>query len=289
MGWIEHSIWWHVYPLGFCGAPIRDAAPVPAHRLRHLLNWLDYAIELGASGLLLGPIFAAQSHGYDSVDQFRIDARLGDDSDFDSLVAACRERGLRVVLDGVFSHVGVQHPELQPALIEGRTSAPAELFDIDWDAPGGPAPRVFEGHGDLVRLNHATERTADYAVQVMTHWLDRGVDGWRLDAAYSVAPDFWARVLQRVRAAHPGAWFLGEVIHGDYSDFVAASALDSVTQYELWKAIWSSLRDRNLFELDWTLHRHNDLLQRFIPTRSSGITTSLASPARWGLVAPWRR
>jgi glycosidase len=270
MGWVEHAIWWQVYPLGFAGAPIRDSAPAPAPRLRHLTAWLDYGIGLGASGLLLGPVFASQTHGYDSLDQFRIDPRLGGEEDFDALFAACRERGLRLALDGVFSHVGAEHPALLRALREGPGSAEAELFDIDWDAPAGPAPRVFEGHGSLARLNHASEAAASYTARVMEHWLARGADAWRLDAAYSVPAEFWARVLPRVRARHPGAWFLGEVIHGDYAAFAQASGLDSVTQYELWKAIRSSIADRNLFELDWALRRHNDFLAAFVPNTFVG-------------------
>ncbi|WP_127573915.1 alpha-amylase family protein [Georgenia faecalis] len=265
MSWTEHAIWWHVYPLGFCGAPVRDADPTPAPRLRRLLAWLDYAVELGVSGLLLGPVFASSTHGYDTLDPFRIDPRLGTEQDFDDLVDACRARGLRIVLDGVFSHVGAEHPEVLRALREGPSSDAAGLFDIDWDHPGGATPRVFEGHGSLVRLDHAGPQAADYATRVMTHWLERGADGWRLDAAYSVDATFWARVLPAVRAAHPGAWFLGEVIHGDYPAFVAASGVDSVTQYQLWKAIWSSIRDRNLFELDWALQRHNAFLDHFVP------------------------
>ena len=110
MSWVEHAVLWHVYPLGFTGAPIRDAAePAPAHRLPRLTAWLDYAVELGVSGLSLGPVFASQSHGYDSTDQFRVDPRLGTGQDLDDLLAACRRRGLRVVLDGVFNHVGDQH------------------------------------------------------------------------------------------------------------------------------------------------------------------------------------
>ncbi len=85
--WVEHAIFWHVYPLGFVGAEIRPERTAPlAHRLGRLTGWLDYAIELGASGLLLGPIFAAASHGYDTIDHFRIDPRLGDDADFDALI-----------------------------------------------------------------------------------------------------------------------------------------------------------------------------------------------------------
>ncbi|WP_035759651.1 alpha-amylase family protein [Granulicoccus phenolivorans] len=263
--WVEYAIWWQVYPLGFCGAPIREAdgVPHPAHRLPRLTGWLDQVIELGLNGLLLGPVFASQTHGYDTLDHYRIDPRLGDEADFDALVAACRERGIRVLLDGVFSHVGDRHPLLRQALAEGPDSAPAALFDIDWAATP-PRPRTFEGHGALARLKHDSPAAVEFTVAVMRHWLARGVDGWRLDAAYSVAPGFWAQVLPRVRADYPQAWFLGEVIHGDYPQFAADSAIDAVTQYELWKSIRSSIAERNLFELDWNLKRHNDL-PRLLP------------------------
>lgn len=274
MSSLDRVRWWHVYPLGFCGAPVRepDTArhPEDRPRLERLSRWLDYAVDLGVSGLLLGPVFTSSSHGYDSLDQFRIDPRLGDDAAFDALLRACQARGLPVVLDGVFSHVGADHPDLVRALQDGPDSPTAALFDIDWHAPDGPAPRVFEGHGGLARLNHASPAAIDYAVSVMTHWLRRGIDGWRLDAAYAVDPAFWAQVLPRVRAEYPDAWFLGEVIHGDYAAFVAESGVDTVTQYELWKAIWSSLLDRNLFELDWALTRHNGFLETFTPNTFVG-------------------
>src|SRR5437667_388749 len=104
---------------------------------------------------------------------------------------------------------------------------------------------TFEGHRHLVALNHAEPAIADYVTRVMTHWLDRGADGWRLDAAYAVPRRFWADVLPAVRARHPDAYVFGEVIHGDYAGFVRDTGVDSVTQYELWKAIWSALNDRN--------------------------------------------
>ncbi|NHC45099.1 alpha-amylase family protein [Motilibacter aurantiacus] len=262
--------WWHVYPLGFCGVPVRDPDVAPAPRLRRLRNWVDYAAGLGVTGLLLGPVFAAQTHGYDSLDQFRVDPRLGSDDDLDALVSACGERGLAVVLDGVFNHVGDRHPLVLEALAGGPDGPRAGLFRIDWDAPGGPRPEVFEGHGSLVALNHAAPEVADYVVAVMTHWLRRGIAGWRLDAAYAVPPGFWRDVLARVRAEFPEAWFVAEVIHGDYAGFVGSSTVDSVTQYELWKAVWSSLTDRNFFELDWALRRHAGFLERFVPATFIG-------------------
>ena len=283
MSWADNAIWWHVYPLGFVGAPIRPDDPnksvfesaehletVAASRLPHLTRWLDYMVEMGLNGLLLGPIFESSSHGYDTIDQFKIDPRLGTEKDFDDLVAACKQRGIRIVLDGVFSHVGYFHPQLHRALEEGPDGASAAFFDIDWDAEGGPAPRVWEGHGGLVRLDHSMEQVQDYVYEVMDYWLNRGVDGWRLDAAYSVPTELWSAVIPRVREAHPEAWFLGEVIHGDYPTFVEESKVDTVTQYQLWKALWSSLVDKNFYELDWSVQQNNEFLDTFIPNTFLG-------------------
>jgi cyclomaltodextrinase / maltogenic alpha-amylase / neopullulanase len=246
--WVQHVIWWQIYPLGFVGAYPGDPAPTAdEHRLRRIVEWLDHAIELGASGIALGPIFASRTHGYDTADHYRIDPRLGDDADFDHLVAEAHRHGLRVLLDGVFNHVGTDFA--RPEWLRRRGS----VFD------------TFEGHGELIALNHDDPDVVTYVVDVMTHWLGRGADGWRLDAAYAVPDRFWAQVLPRVRQQFPDSWFVGEVIHGDYSARVHDAAFDSVTQYELWKAIWSSLNDGNFHELDHALARHNEFLDDFAP------------------------
>jgi cyclomaltodextrinase len=247
--WVRHAVWWHVYPLGFTGA----YPPRPEHKKPRLEAWLDYAIELGVSGLALGPIFASETHGYDTVDHFRIDPRLGDDACFDALIKAAHDRGLRVLLDGVFNHVGRGHPAF-----------PGNRSWFRWQ-DGEPGYATFEGHAELPALNHAEPAVADLVVDVMRHWLARGVDGWRLDVAYAVPTAFWRQVLSRVRADFPEAYFVGEVIGDDYPSFVHDSTVDSVTQYELWKAIWSSLNEANLFELAWALQRHNDFLDTFVP------------------------
>jgi cyclomaltodextrinase / maltogenic alpha-amylase / neopullulanase len=268
--WVEHAVWWQVYPLGFVGAE-REACACAGvmHRLDHLVGWLDYAVNLGASGILLGPVFASSTHGYDTVDHFQIDKRLGDDADFDVLIKAAHDRGLRVGLDGVFNHVGREHPLFQRALAVGPHSPEAAWFRLVSAAGKAlgeqPDYATFEGHRQLVSLNHAEPAVVDYVTRVMTHWLDRGADGWRLDAAYAVPRRFWADVLPVVRARHPDAYIFAEVIHGDYAGFVRETGVDAVTQYELWKAIWSGLNDRNFFELAWALERHNAMLDSFVP------------------------
>jgi len=269
-------VWWHVYPLGFLGATIRPdggAAPAeasPTRTLASLIPWLDYAADLGFGGLLLGPIFRSSSHGYDTLDHLAIDPRLGTEADFDALAAACAARGMHLALDGVFNHVGDQHPWVLDALENGPDSAGAKRVRIDHAADGTASAHVFEGHGGLVTLRHDAEEVRAYTAKVMTHWLDRGATSWRLDAAYTVPTDFWADVLARTRATHPGAWFLAEVIHGDYAEIASASTVDSVTQYELWKSLWSSIANRNFFELDWTLKRHLEFCAAFTPSTFVG-------------------
>jgi glycosidase len=261
-GWIDGLTWWHVYPLGFSGAEHQsEQVHGVVHRLRHLANWLDYAQDLGCRGLQLGPIFASQTHGYDTTDHLRIDHRLGDDHDFDALVAACRDRGMRLLLDGVFNHVGIGHPMFQVARASGphpigADAQAARWFRLDWPEDGGPpVHETFEGHGDLVALNHDEPAVADYVVHVMDHWLSRGADGWRLDAAYAVPNSFWREVLPRVRQRHPDAWFVGEVIHGEAEDVLAETGLDAVTAYGLWRPLWRSLNDANYFDLSWQVER----------------------------------
>jgi cyclomaltodextrinase / maltogenic alpha-amylase / neopullulanase len=265
--WVEHCILWHVFPMRFVGAEPTRLAPdrEPAHRLGRIEGWLDYLIELGASGLLLGPIFESGSHGYDTVDYYAIDRRLGDEQDFAALVDAAHQRGIRVVLDGVFNHVGREFAPFRRA-IASQSAPEGSLFRLYWNAPGDePDYEHFEGHKSLVTLNHRSPAVVDLVVDVMCHWLERGADGWRLDAAYAVFPGFWAQVLPRVRARFPEVYVVGEVIHGDYPAFVADSGVEAVTQYELWKATWSAINDLNLFELAWALKRHDEMLATFVP------------------------
>ncbi len=249
-----HTIWWHVYPLGACGAPIRptdeNRKNWAGHRLARLEGWLDYVIDLGCNGLLLGPVFASTSHGYDTLDHFQLDPRLGDEQDWEHFVTTAHSKGLQIMLDGVFNHLGVGHEFVSGAL------AGNGMVHIEEGQPRG-----WEGHSDLAELDHCDPRVADLVVEVMNHWLDRGADGWRLDVAYAVPPQFWTDVLGRVRTTHPQAFFLGEVIHGDYGEIATAGTLDAVTAYEAWKAIWSSINDRNMWELAWALERHDGFCQ----------------------------
>nr|WP_240393884.1 alpha-amylase family protein [Corynebacterium lactis] len=237
-------------------------------RILKLIDWLDYVQSTGFNALQLAPVFASTTHGYDTEDYYRVDPRLGTEDDVVKLIAASHERGIKVLFDGVFNHIGEHAPALRVALND-PDAVEAELFSLRHTDKGAEVD-VFEGHSGLVEFNHDSQATVDFVIGVMDYWLSRGVDGWRLDAAYAVDPKFWARVLPEVRRRHPDAYIYGEVIHGDYPRIVEESTMDSVTEYELWKAVWSSLKEENFFELEWTLKRHNGFLASFVPVTFIG-------------------
>lgn len=279
--WQQQLIWWHCYPLNFVGAPrFADDESEVHHRLPQLINWLDYVIELGANGLLLAPIFTASSHGYDTLDHYNIDPRLGDLTDFRQLLDAAHERGIRLALDGVFNHLSRDHHIVKTAMECGP-----DTEEGDWIKWSNGFPYLFEGHENLVELNLKNHAVQDFIVDIMNHWLDNGIDAWRLDAAYAAGAHAWQPIIARVKERHPDAFIFGEVIHGDYVSFVTESGMDSVTQYELWKAIWSSLNDENFHELAWTLNRHAEFCHTFTPMTFIGnhdttrIATKLTNPA----------
>jgi glycosidase len=220
-----------------------------------LEGWLDHVADLGAGGVLLTPIHASADHGYDTLDPFRLDPRLGDDAAFDRFVAACRDRDLRLVLDGVLNHVGRGFEPPSDAFLRRRSDG---------------SVRVWEGHDELVELDHRQPEVLDWAVRIGRHWLDRGADGWRLDVAYSIPPEFLRSFVEQLRSSHPDVFVFGEMIHGDYAAFVDRSGLDSVTAYELHKAIWSSLHDRNPHELAWALRRFGEAAASFPPVTFVG-------------------
>jgi glycosidase len=282
----ECDVWYHVYPLGFLGAELENSAAGTArgpvtHRLSQLVDWLDYLVELGITALLLGPVFESETHGYDVVDPYRVDHRLGTEEDLVRLIDECHRRSLRVALDCVFHHVGRGHEYFRDVQARRGQSAWRDWFEIDFGRPGrdGFAYANFEGHDHLVKLNHANPALLDWAVDVARYWLQLGIDGFRLDAAYALPRTFVAAFADRVRELRPDLFLVGEVIRGDYEQTVCEMHLSTVTQYELWKGIWRSLNDRNFFELSHTLKRHAEFSQHFPPWTFVGNhdTTHIAS------------
>ncbi len=260
LSWPKNAVFYHLFPLGCLDAPPRLSDEGVTHRLRDLEGWLDHLEELGIDALLLGPVLQSSSHGYDVVDYFHIDRRLGDDEDFAAFSRALHGRGMRLVLDAVFHHTGRDFPAFQDVLRNGEASPFCGWYHLDFSrrSPFGDAFHYegWAGHYDLVKLNLCNPEVRRHLFDAVDDWIERfDVDGLRLDAADRLVPAFRSELAAHCRAIRPDFWLMGEVVHGDYRQWVGSEALSSTTNYEAYKGLWSSHNDKNYFEIAYTLDR----------------------------------
>lgn len=260
--WASDAIFYHLHPLGACGAPQRNelGAP-PERRLETLFAWIGHWRELGVNALYLGPVFESSAHGYDTADFFRIDRRLGDWELFKRFVAEVHGAGMRVVLDGVFHHVGRDFWAFRDVRERGPGSQHCGWFSgLRFDRRnrfGDPfAYDGWNGCEDLVKLNLGDPAVREHLFCAVEAWMrDFGIDGLRLDAADCIDLGFLADLAGFCRSKRSDFLLLGEVVHGDYRRWANPQTLDSTTNYECFKGLYSSLNDKNLFEIAASLRR----------------------------------
>ena len=120
--WYDNAIIYHIYPLGFCGAPkINEGGPV-VYRLDKLLDWIPHLKEMNVDAVYLGPVFESSEHGYDTIDYKKIDRRLGDNNSFRRICEQLHNNGIKIILDGVFNHVGRRYPQFEDIRQNGPSS-----------------------------------------------------------------------------------------------------------------------------------------------------------------------
>ncbi len=260
--WLFDSIFYHVYPLGFCGAPeANDFVSRPAERLRKVGDWIGHMIGAGVNSLYIGPLFESSTHGYDTKDYFTVDRRLGTNETLGELVGSLHGSGIRVVLDAVFNHVGRDFPQFKDLAAKGKSSDYAHWFSgVDFGKRSkfnDPfSYDCWNGHESLVKLNLANPEVKKHLFDAVSSWVDRfGIDGLRLDAADCMDTGFLRELRAFCRWKKGDFALIGEVIHGDYRKWANAETLDSVTNYENYKSLYSSHNDGNYFELAYSLNR----------------------------------
>ena len=267
MSWFESSFMYQVYPLGLCDAPYENDG-VLAHRLRRLLDngWVDHMSKLGSDCLLLNPVFESISHGYDTTDYKKVDCRLGDNQDLVDLVDSCHSRGIKVLLDGVFNHVGRDFWAFKDVQEKRWDSPYAGWFEIDWNGntewDDGFSYSTWQGVPYLVKLNHSNFELNDYLAEVIRGWEhDFDIDGLRLDVAYCLDRGFlgYLRTVANELSDKRGDKFLllGETMFGDYNQWMGDSLCDTVTNYECYKGLWSSMNSANMHEVAYALERQS--------------------------------
>jgi len=256
------SFFYHIYPLGMCGAPLtNDFSSPPRDGLIKLIDRIPHLQSLGVTAVYFGPLFESTAHGYDTVDYYHVDRRLGTDADLERLVTTLHENGISVVLDAVFNHTGrnfFAFRDLQEQRENSRYRDWYQKVDFTKKSAAGDAFSYegWSGHFDLAKLNTANHAVREHLFGAVRHWIDDfRIDGIRLDAADVLAPDFMDALSAFSKSIKPDFWLMGEVVHGDYRNWARDGRLDSVTNYEVYKGLWSSFNDRNLFEIAWSLNR----------------------------------
>ena len=257
--WAYKSVFYQIYPLGFCGAPFENDGNLE-HRIEKVYDWIEHIKKTGCNAIYFSPVFESDTHGYNTRDYFKIDCRLGTNEDFKKLVKVLHENGIKVVLDGVFNHVGRGFWAFKDVLENRHNSQYKDWFNINFDGNSnyndGLWYEGWEGNFDLVKLNLHNEDVVSHLLSAVKFWVDEfDIDGLRLDVAYCLTHDFIKRLRRFTEDLKPEFVLIGELLHGDYSQFVNDEMLHSCTNYQCYKGLYSSFNSMNLFEIIHSVQR----------------------------------
>lgn len=257
--WAYEGIFYQIYPIGFCGAPTANDGKTVS-RILKLKDWSSYLESLGISSILLNPIFESDNHGYDTRDYKKIDCRLGTNEDFAEVCKDLHAHNVKIVLDGVFNHVGRGFWAFKDVQEKKWDSPYKDWFCINFDGNScyndGFWYEGWEGHFELVKLNLANSAVVDYLLECVKGWIDEfDTDGLRLDVAYCLDRNFMKRLRSFCQELKPDFALIGEVLFGDYNQIVNDEMLHSCTNYECYKGIYSSFNSMNMFEIAHSLNR----------------------------------
>ncbi len=259
--WVKHGIFYHIYPLGFFNAPkYNENESTTVNRLVNIRDYYDHFKKLNINTIQFGPIFESVSHGYDTIDYMKIDRRLGTNEFFKEIVSELHERGIRVILDGVFNHVSREFDAFKDIQQYREKSWRKHWHFIDFSKNSpyndGFDYKNWEGHYELVKLNLNEKDVRDHLFSVVSYWLKEvNIDGWRLDVAYQISSDFWHEFRRVCKSAKQDCFLVGEMIHGPYTKWVGPDLLDAGTGYQVYKSIWSAFNSNNMHELKSVLER----------------------------------
>ena len=260
MHWIHNTVIYNIYPIGFCGAPKENDFQLN-YRLDKIYDFIPHFKKMGVNCILFNPVFESTRHGYDTIDYRKIDSRLGDNESFKKICNALHQNGIRVILDGVFNHVGRDFFAFKDIQEKGMGSPYTSWFQnirFDQQSPYGDhfSYEGWAGFYDLVKLNLQNEDVLNYLFDAVRYWIDEfDIDGLRLDAANVMDVNFFKRLRGVTKEKKPDFWMFGEIVGGDYNRLANAETLDSVTNYEIYKGLFSSHNDRNYFEFAHSVDR----------------------------------
>ena len=245
--WAKNAVFYQIFPERFAnGDPKNDppnvqpwgGEPKPKNYfggdLKGIIDHLDYISSLGVNCLYLNPIFWSNSnHKYHAKDFLKIDPNFGDDRIFKRLVDECHARKIRIILDGVFNHTGVDFFAFDDIKKNGKKSRYVKWYNI-YSFPVGPPNKpnyeCWWNYGDLPKLMTHNPEVRDYLYKVTEKWMKMGIDGWRLDVPNEIPHTFWIEWRKLVKRLNPEAYIVGE-IWDDASPWLKGDQFDAVMNY----------------------------------------------------------
>ncbi len=266
MAWYDEAVFYHIYPLGLCGAPKQNSYEAPVHRLNTLLPWISHIKEIGCNAIYIGPLFESVGHGYETTDYKKLDSRLGTNEDLTNFVSECHKQGIRVILDGVFNHTGRDFFAFRDIKEKRENSQYKDWYcNVNFSGNNsyndGFSYENWGGYDLLAKLNQHNPAVKDYICDVIRFWVSEfQIDGIRLDAADVMDFNYMQALRNVANEVKPDFWLMGEVIHGNYSRWANEGTLHSVTNYMLHKALYSAHNDHNYFEVAHTIKYVSDMV-----------------------------
>ncbi|WP_066349425.1 glycoside hydrolase family 13 protein [Geminocystis sp. NIES-3708] len=203
-----------------------------------IINKLDYLQELGINAIYFTPIFQSTcNHRYHTHDYYQVDPLLGGNIAFKEFLQQAHKRNIKVVLDGVFNHVGRGFFYFNDILENGPHSPWLDWFKVeDWplSAYDGSYPANYASwinNRALPQFNHDNPQVKEYIMQVAEYWIQEGIDGWRLDVPNEITTaSFWQEFRHRVKGINPDAYIVGE-IWLDARQWLDGTQFDGVMNY----------------------------------------------------------
>lgn len=243
--WVKETVWYQIFPERFSNGDKKndpenvlewDSRDVLTRTdfyggdIQGIMDKLDYLQDLGINGLYLTPIFRAPSnHKYDTTDYYEVDPDFGDKALFRSFVEEAHKRGMRVMLDAVFNHIGAESTQWSDVAEYQEESRYKDWFFInEFPVPSAEEirnrpPETIEHVENLPyetyayvpmmpKINTHNPEVQEYLLNIATYWIKEfDIDGWRLDVANEVDHAFWRKFNEACLAVKPDLYILGEI------------------------------------------------------------------------------
>lgn len=256
--WVKDAVFYQIFPDRFAQS---GRVPKPSNLepwdspptlhgfkggdLIGVLEHLDYLQDLGVNAIYFNPIFqSTANHRYHTCDYYQVDPILGGNEAFRQLLDAAHQRGIRVVLDGVFNHTGRGFFPFVHILENGSASPYLDWFIIKgfplyaYASRRRPNYEAWWGLRALPKLNTENPRVREFIIGVAEYWLREGIDGWRLDVPLEIrTPGFWEEFRQRVKAINPEAYIVAEIWE-EATEWLLGEHFDAVMNYVFSRAAW---------------------------------------------------